>query len=348
MRRAAGPWSAVVVAVTALVAASCSSGGNTSSSSASSGPAAPAAVAARPSSGCTSATPVSAGEEKVTLDAGGTSRWYFRHVPPGHDGKRPTPLVLDIHGYSEGALVHTKLSGLGPYGDQHGFVTITPQGRGPVPMWDTTLGGVDLQFVGTLLDSLDRTLCVDDARVFVTGLSNGAFMTSAVACAYADRVAAAAPVAGIRDIEGCRPSRAVPVVAFHGTEDPYVAFEGGLGPKALALPAPDGSGKTLAQEGLANTNKGPSITEITAAWAKRNRCTAPPTEQPVASDVAVVRFKCPVGAEAELYRITGGGHSWPGSEFSKGIASVVGPTTMSISANDVMWSFFTQHPRRGT
>src|SRR2546421_202992 len=90
------------------------------------------------------------------------------------------------------------LGGRQKHEDHHGFSTITPQGRGTIPLWDTNLNGEDMAFIGALLDSLDRTLCVDDNRVYVTGLSNGAFMTSAVACAYADRVAAAAPVAGIR------------------------------------------------------------------------------------------------------------------------------------------------------
>jgi polyhydroxybutyrate depolymerase len=335
------------LAVAAIVMVSCSGGGSSAKRPPpTTGLASPEKVAARPSPGCTATTSVAAGEEKVTLDSGGVSRWFFRHVPPGYDGKRPTPVVVDIHGYAEGATVHTKMSALGPYGDQHGFVTVSPQGRGSIPFWDTTLGSADMQFIGALLDSVDRTLCVDDNRIFVTGLSNGAFMTSAIACAFADRVAAAAPVAGIRDIAGCRPTRAVPVVTFHGTEDPFVAFEGGLGPKALALPAPDGSGKTLAEEGLANTDKGPSITDLTAAWAKRNGCTTRPDEQPLAADVTVVRFKCPAGSETELYRITGGGHTWPGSEFSKGIASVVGSTSFSISANEVIWNFFTAHPRR--
>lgn len=345
MRRAIRPHGLVVPAALTVLVAACSGGSATAKRAATTSPRAPEEVAARPSPGCASPAPVTSGEEKVTLDSGGVTRWYFRHVPPGYDGKRPTPIVIDIHGYSEGASVHTKMSALGPFGDEHGFVTITPQGRGTIPYWDTTLGSIDLQFTGALLDSLDRTLCVDDNRVYVTGLSNGAFMTSAVACAFADRIAAAAPVAGIRDISGCRPSRPVPVVAFHGTADPFVAFDGGLGPKALALPAPDGSGKTLAQEGLADT-KGPSITDITAAWAKRNGCSSPPAEQSIAADVTVLRYKCPSGSETELYRITGGGHTWPGSEFSKAIASFVGPTTSSISANDVMWNFFSAHPRR--
>jgi poly(3-hydroxybutyrate) depolymerase len=48
--------------------------------------------------------------------------------------------------------------------------------------------------------------------------------------------------------------------------------------------------------------------------------------------------------EAELYRVEGGGHSWPGSELLANVENVVGHTTMSISTNEVMWEFLEQHP----
>lgn len=257
-------------------------------------------------------------------------------------------MVIDLHGYLEGAAIHRANSGLEPFGDEHGFITITPQGSGaPIARWDTALDSADVKYVGDLLDETEKTLCLDERRIFVTGLSNGAFMTSAVACKYADRIAAAAPVAGISDIKGCSFARPVPVIAFHGTADPFVAYNGGLGPSALKLPAPDGSGKTIGQlaAGIALT-KGPSVPQISADWAKRNGCGAKPTEEKATSDVTRVVFPCPPGAEVELDRITGGGHSWPGSAFSKTISGVVGKTTTTISANVVMWQFFEAHPLR--
>lgn len=305
-------------------------------------------VAPEPSPGCRNGAPIAAGEERVTTTSGGTERWYFRHVPPAHDGEEPVPVVLDIHGYAEGAEVHVIHSALGTYGDEQGFVTITPQGTGPVVRWDTELASADVQFIGDLLDEVEQTLCVDERRVFVTGLSNGAFMTSALACAYADRIAAAAPVAGIREIEGCDPARRVPVVAFHGTDDGFVAFDGGFGEDAADLPAPDGSGETLEESGAGRSaEEGPSIPEITAAWADRNDCKAKPKRQEVAADVTLVRYRCPDDADVQLYRVEGGGHSWPGSEFSRQIENVTGPTTFSISANEVMWEFFERHPMPG-
>jgi polyhydroxybutyrate depolymerase len=307
-------------------------------------------VAAQPSPGCTDPNAaVGAGEETLTLMSGGVPRTYIRHVPPQYRADEPIPVVIDLHGSAEGAVVHTGNSALGPFGDEHGFVTITPQGQasGLDSYWATAFSGVidsvDVRFIGELLDEVERTLCVDQARVFATGYSNGAFLTSALVCVFADRFAAVAPVAGIRDPQPCTPSRPVPAVVFHGTDDEWVAFNGGLGPAALALP-PDESGQTLGEK-TGIEPEGPPIPEIVDTWAVRNGCEAEPQERAIESDVTRLRYECPAGADVDFYRIEGGGHTWPGSEFARRLEAVIGPTTTSISANEIMWEFFLAHAR---
>ncbi len=315
------------------------------SPSASSSPStAPTEVVSRPSAGCRATAIAPVGQSTLKLAAGGTQGTYIRHLPTGYDGRKPLPLVIDLHGYSEAASIHVAISGLGAYGDTHHFITVTPQTDGPVPHWSTTLDGADVAFIGGLMDTAERSLCVDQARIFATGYSNGAFMTSAIACKYANRVAAVAPVAGIQEIAGCSFSRPVPVVAFHGTADPFVPYDGSVGKAALNLPAADGSGKTLGELGAGSRPRGPSIPEATAAWAKRNGCGATPTNRSVASDVTLISYPCPADATVELYRVTAGGHAWPGSPVDKSLEKVVGRVTLSISANDIMWAFFQQHP----
>jgi polyhydroxybutyrate depolymerase len=174
-------------------------------------------------------------------------------------------------------------------------------------------------------------------------------MTSAMACQYSDRIAAVAPVAGVRTIEGCRPERPVPVVAFHGTADGFVDYDGGFGEEALDLPAPDGSGRTLRDTLTPEQRDRPAdpnaaIPNIMAAWAKRNGCRPSSEETPVAADVTEVAYDCPPDAATELYRVTDGGHAWPGSSFSVAIEGIVGRTTMNIDANEIMWKFFVAHP----
>ena len=305
-------------------------------------------VPAKASAGC-KATPVARGEQQVDTTSDGAPRYYLRNVPPSYDGTKPVPVVVDLHGYLEGARVHATNTMLGPFGDQHGFVTITPQGSGDVAAgWEVERDSPDVRFIGHLLDEIGRTLCVDDRRVFITGYSNGAFLASTIACVYADQVAAIATVAGLLDPPGCKPARPLPVVAFHGTGDEFVSFTGGLGPRGQAASANDGTGRTLAETsgGKAVVRSAPT-TKVAAAWAKRNKCTAKPKTSEIAADVTLVSYRCPKRADVELYRIEGGGHTWPGSEFSRAIESAVGPTSFSINADDVIWTFFQAHPRPG-
>jgi polyhydroxybutyrate depolymerase len=303
-------------------------------------------VAARPSAGCALSHPVAPGTTNDLLAAGGDQGAYVREIPSSYSGHTPMPVVIDLHGYGESASLQADLTALGHYGNSHGFITITPQVAGPVPMWTTTLGSKDLAFIGGLLHTVDATLCVDRNRLYMAGYSNGAMMTSSVACQFAGQIAAVAPVAGIEDPTGCHPARPVPVVTFHGTADQYVSYTGGLGPAALKLPAADGSNTTLGQElgPHAAQLKGPSVPALTTTWAKRNGCAAKPSDHTVTSDVTLISYTCPNGNDVELYRVTGGGHAWPGSVLSKSITSAIGKVTFTISANKIIWNFFKAHP----
>ena len=317
--------------------------------------AAPSTVRARPSAGCSAPASYDVNrtpDSKITVTVPGqtgeyATRWYYENLP-NDTGSKPVPLVVDLHGYSEGATVHRLMSGMSTLGATAGFITVTPQGQGPVPRWDTALSGSpDVAFIGAMLDQVEAQHCIDLNRVYVQGLSNGAFMTSALACVYADRFAAASPVAGIQTPKGCKPSRPVPVVAFHGTADGFVGYTGGLGKDALNLPAADGSGRKLSDAGglPKSATKGPSVPDTTAAWAKRNGCAAKPTKRKVSVDVTRFAYaKCRGGADVQLYRVTKGGHTWPGSEFSQSVASIVGRTTMTIDADEIIWKFFQAHP----
>lgn len=305
-----------------------------------------------PSAGCSAATSAMPGASEVHVDAAGTDRWYLRNIPAAYDGSTPMPLVVDIHGYAEGAVLHARMSAFGELGEREGFVTVFPHGQGSPPHWNANLGTDDVELMGTLLDRIEAELCIDRARVYVAGFSNGAFMASVLACEYADRIAAVAPLAGMRDVPGCEPTRAVPAITFHGTVDEFVLYDGGFGAGAASLPAPDGSGDTLGELGADSGENSAivpgsidqNIPDITSAWAVRNGCEAEPVESSVAADVVLVDFDCPVGADLNLYRIIDGGHTWPGSELSASLEAIMGRTTTSIDATATIWEFFSRHP----
>ena len=265
------------------------------------------------SAGCGTST-ASPGRTDGSLLSGGVDRSYIRYVPPAHDGRKPVPLVLAFHGLAEGSAIHVQHTEYIPLAEEEGFAVVFPQGLGTVPAWNTGLASADVAMVGDLLDQLEAELCIDTNRIYASGLSLGGFMTSSLACVYGDRIAAFAPVAGIRNPTGCSPARPVPMLTFHGTADTWVPF-------------------------------GP-IPGTVDAWASRNGC-ASPTEEFVAADEVVdiyrITYACRT-APVVFYRIVEGGHSWPGSEFSRLIEAAVGYTTFEIRATDLIWEFFEQHP----
>ena len=172
---------------------------------------------------------------------------------------------------------------------------------------------------------------VDNRRVYATGMSNGAMMSYRLAAEMSERIAAIAPVAGTMELDGITPRQPVSVLHFHGTDDEFVPFMGGRGPRSLS------------QNHFAPTE------ETIRRWVEFNGCRTEPIVTDVpnvgADGLPIVRKEYTggrEGAEVVLYTIEGGGHTWPGRDSR---ITVLGPSTHSISANDLMWEFFARHPR---
>ncbi len=301
-------------------------------------------VAAVPSPGCGSSAVAALARERRTLTIAGEERWYLLTTPTAHDGATPLPLVVELHGLAEGAAIAAEMSQLDTIAEREGFVMAYPNGSGSPVRWDQHLDSNpnrDFELITTLLDTLGEELCIDEARVYATGLSYGAIMSSALACAMADRFAAIAPVAGVEHPAACAPSRPVPVLAFHGTADPILFFNGGVGDLGAAL-----SGGTLELPATPIDLDGPGYPEPGAGWATANGCGAA-TDERRTEHVLERAYECDAEAEVRFLVIEGGGHSWPGSAFSAAIANVVGPTTEELDASEEIWSFFSRHALAG-
>lgn len=301
---------------------------------------------ALPSAGCEdAAAQPQADLVESSIDSGGVARRYLLSSPATEAGDDPLPLVLDFHGLAEGADIHAAMTQLGPLGVEEGFVTVFPHGTGTPVHWNvgTDAANPDLAYVAALLDTVEAERCIDTARVYATGLSNGAMMSSAVACTMADRVAAVAPIAGLEMPGACEPSRPVPVLTVHGTADPILLFNGGIGTGVLTAALGGSGGEAAPTTTVPPDLDGTGYPETVRRWAEIDGCdVASATDERVSDEVILRTFDCPEGAPVEFYIVEGGGHSWPGSEFSRSIAQVVGPTTTDIDASAEAWRFFQQ------
>ncbi len=252
-----------------------------------------------------------------TLTHDGRTREFFVHLPPSYDPNVATPLVFDFHGRLFTATLQMGLTGMRDVADAEGFIVVHPEGIGRT--WN---GGVccgeasredvdDVGFVSAMIDEISASLCIDEKRVYATGMSNGGFMSHRLACELSDRIAAIAPVAGVLGITQCAPARPVPVLHFHGTDDNIVGYNGIRGYLSVA--------------------------DSMEGWVTRNACSPMSTPDFMLDDVRCELWNgCQGGAEVKLCTIDGGGHTWPGGTPIPGL----GDTTQTISASQMAWEFF--------
>ncbi len=185
----------------------------------------------------------------------------------------------------------------------------------------------DMAYFETVLNEIEQGLPVDPKRVYVTGFSNGAGMTFLLGAAYADRIAAIAPLSSHNPQTAILPSRPMNLLYMTGTEDPLNPIAGG----EVKLPWGNISQRAPLQESI-NT------------WLEWDGCSR---EGTVLSDLDGVK-KVMYGpgrdnVEVIVYTIDGMGHHWPGSREALP-QSIVGPSRDPIRATDVIWDFFTYHP----
>jgi polyhydroxybutyrate depolymerase len=290
--------------------------------------------------------PLTTGDQTVSLDMpspdGSTrTRTALVHVPPGYDHARDWPLVLAFHGGGTNSHSMRDFSGLDEKADEAGFVVVYPDGTGRLNEQLTWNGGNccgyalrygidDVAYASALLEELMRRGSIDARRVYATGMSNGAMMAYRLAAELSTHIAAIAPVGGPLGLEHCQPTRPVSVIHFHGTADEFAPYEGGKGIKSLSKA------------------RFHSVEHSIRVWIELNGCPSQPERTQLTKHTSdamyVVRdIYSPgkQGSEVVLYTIEGGGHTWPGRQSEMGF---LGPSTLEISANDLMWDFFMRHP----
>jgi polyhydroxybutyrate depolymerase len=291
------------------------------------------------SPGCaTGATTYVAGSQMGTLTVAGRARTFRLHVPAAAaDRARPLPIVLLLHGgLGTGAEIEES-SLFSPIADREGIVAVYPDGldrswnAGRCCGQPVTQQIDDVGFIAALLDHLGNALCIDDRRVYATGMSNGALMTHRLACELSDRIAAIAPVSGTDMTTQCAPKRAVPMMEIHGSLDPHVPWDGGTGCGLVAVPFT-------------------SVPATIAAWTSRNGCMA--AANTLFVDQGNGRCErqgvCPAGADVILCTIAGGNHSWPGGEAKDGdllpgCQGGAGAQSRTFIASEQIWAFFKTH-----
>ena len=275
-----------------------------------------ALAAAATNVGCSAATsPVDMGPpDMAPSNALVRARPFQYDVPQNYSDATAVPLVILLHGYGANGYTQAAYFGINTLVDKYGFLLAYPDGTKDtlqMRFWNATdaccdFGGTgidDVAYVNAIIDDMSAHYNVDKKRIFVTGHSNGAFMSHRFACDHAERVAAIGALAGDdwADETKCNPSEPVAVLQIHGDADESVPYLG----------APKGPG--------VGNGAQPSARESVAGWAKKNGCAAMPTDTsapPLDLDAGLAGAEttvekwtgCKPDGAAELWTIKGGMH----------------------------------------
>lgn len=265
------------------------------------------------------------------ITSSGMVRKYLVYQPESYDAARPVPLVISIHGFADWPAHHMQTSHWNDLADEQGFIVVYPAGTQIPLRWnaydlpdDRIDADAEVRFIADLIDKLSDDYAIDPTRIYANGLSNGGGMTVLLACRLSDRITAIGSVSGayLLPPDQCAPSRPVPVIAFHGTEDPIVPYQGG----------------EVFHSGLFY----PDIPTWILQWVRHNGCDPTPLDLPSRGEVIGLRYThCNREADVVLYTVEGGGHAWPGGEKLPEI--IVGHTSDDIDATRVMWDFFSRY-----
>lgn len=128
----------------------------------------------------------------------------LKYVPHG-DG-RPLPLVVVLHGCTQTAGGYDRGTGWSSLADEYGFALLFPEQKhenNPKNCFtwfepgDTRRGSGEAASIRAMIRRMTEDHEIDASHVFVTGLSAGAAMTSAMLATYPEVFAAGALIAGL-------------------------------------------------------------------------------------------------------------------------------------------------------
>jgi poly(hydroxyalkanoate) depolymerase family esterase len=283
-------------------------------------------------------------------NAAGT-RAFQLYVPAGYVAGERRPMIVAIHGCTETAAEFAGLTRIAKLADEERLLILMPSQSAFANSslcWNWFLpvnqkrGQGEPSIIKGMIDWTRERYSVDDARVYVIGVSSGAYMTSVMLACYSDvfaagMVASGGMYAGADDVysgayaalygsakdpnatgvdayrcSGSVHPRAVPVLVFHGSSDPYVnAFN------ATQTLAQFAQLNDLGDDGIDND----SITDAPVASARG------------------INFAWQRYAFGESYFVNMG-HAWAGGDPQFPYADTRGPDETAI-----MWSFLRQYAR---
>ncbi|MBD1391234.1 hypothetical protein IC617_17545 [Neiella sp. HB171785] len=280
------------------------------------------------------------GHEVRSMMIDGVEREFLVFANPALNANKATRLVVVLHGYLSGHQPFMELTGFSDAAAKRDDVLVVyPQGLKALPegfemagtQWDIHWGTntKDAEFLVAMIDQLQQEYSLSPKHTYLTGHSNGGYMSYLMACEMSEQVpiAAIAPVGGNLPLsvqQRCGSDHHFAILHLHGLQDHIVPIQGRPGFSA-------------------------SVEQAGAFFADKFGCDGVPvTRQLPGADGELTPLlkhidygNCRQGVAVEQILIDKMGHTWPGSAIDLyQLDPYVGFTSYELNANEVILDFF--------
>jgi polyhydroxybutyrate depolymerase len=254
----------------------------------------------------------------------GKHRTYKFFLPKAYNGTLKIPLILSLHPSFSNADNHMNAAKWQLIGDTANFISVYPNGtsnqQGSTSYswnaYNLSTGSTadDVGFLNALLDSMILNYSVDTCRIYISGFSNGAWMSWRMMCDFSKRFAAVAPLSGswkygkdgFCDHGGCDgstipgtnpPSQEATINCVPIKKIPYMYYRGTNETNLTDRAITDPNGNYF--------------------WSRHNGCdTVPTTDTIYSNGDQIIReryLNCKDSTETIVMNVVGNSHTWHAS-----------------------------------
>jgi polyhydroxybutyrate depolymerase len=145
------------------------------------------------SAGCGTTPAHTAAYTGTTTDGKGTSRSYSVLLPAAYDKDKPLAITFGYHGAGGTSSAAQAFGIQNGSGAAAASIFVFPQGidfESDGVGWDDTCAGYDMVLFDNILAAMEKSYCIDTARVFVAGFSWGCDQVTALTCCRGDKIRA--------------------------------------------------------------------------------------------------------------------------------------------------------------
>lgn len=275
-----------------------------------------------------------------TLIVGKHIRRSLVHLPKDYKSNKGLPLVIILHGARLSGWIAQSVTGFDRMANEEGFVVAYPDALNK--QWDDgrqegvtpSFGVNDVKFISVLIDYLVMKYQVNPEKVYVAGYSSGGMLAQKLGMELTDKVAAVAEVAASLPTSQLKankkPSKPISILMINGTADAAFPWEGGT-TSILRINVGEVAPIMDMFQYWVNANEGPGAipNQSDTQLNKKNGTT-----------VDVFNTRTENGRCVMLYKIKGGGHTWPGSEVALRYIPFLGRESKELKASELIWQFF--------